>query len=101
MKFTYQAYRELLSLLKEERYEFRDYHTYSGCPHCVILRHDIDTSIGCALKMAQVEAEEQAKSTYFVLLTSDLYNAASAKSLAGLREIRALGMEIGLHTGNH
>lgn len=97
MEFTYRAYRELVVLLKEGGYSFRDYHDYQESQRCVILRHDIDTRVDSALKMAKLEAKEGVKSTYFVLLTSGLYNAASKESLAGLREIQALGMEIGLH----
>lgn len=41
MKFTYQAYRELLSLLREQGYAIRNYHDYEDAPRCVILRHDI------------------------------------------------------------
>lgn len=45
MKFTYDAYRSLLSLLRERGYAVRNYHNYADAPRCVILRHDIDTSL--------------------------------------------------------
>lgn len=97
MEFTYQAYRGLLTLLKEQGYAFTDYHAYEQHTRCVILRHDIDNSLPQALRLAELEAEEGVHSTWFVLLTSDFYNPASASSLSALRRIRELGHELGLH----
>ena len=97
MEFTYAAYRGLLTLLKEQGYTFTDYHAYEQHTRCVILRHDIDNSLPQAQRLAELEAEEGVKSTWFVLLTSDFYNPASASSLSALCRIRELGHEIGLH----
>lgn len=97
MHFTYEAYRNLIALLRQGGYTFTDYHRWQEEKRCVILRHDIDQSIEAALKLAQLEAKEDVCSTYFVLLTSDFYNVASAKSLQSLRAMHALGHEIGLH----
>lgn len=97
MEFTYAAYRGLLTLLKEQGYPFTDYHAYEQHPRCVILRHDIDNSLPQALRLAELEAEEGVKSTWFVLLRTDFYNPASAASQKALRRIRELGHEIGLH----
>lgn len=97
MKFTYEAYRGLLALLREQGYAFRDYHNYEDAPRCVILRHDIDTNLNQALKLAELEAEEGVRSTWFVLLRTDFYNVASKAGQAALRCIQALGHEIGLH----
>lgn len=97
MKFTYQAYRDMLSLLREQNYAFRQYHNYADCPRCVILRHDIDNSLEQAVKLAQTEAEAGVVSTYFVLLRTDFYNIASRAGLQAIRRIQALGHEIGLH----
>ena len=97
MEFTYQAYRELLTLLCEQGYGFTDYHRYGDKPRCVILRHDIDQSLSAAEAFAELEAGCGVTSTYFVLLRSDFYNAASRASLEALRHIWALGHEVGLH----
>lgn len=97
MKFTYEAYRDLLSLLREQGYAFRDYHSYADAPRCVILRHDIDTSLAQAVKLAELEAEEGVRSTWFVLLRTDFYNAASKYGQEALRHIQSLGHEVGLH----
>ena len=97
MQFTYAAYRELLKQLQDHGYGFATYHNYEKSDRCVILRHDIDNSIEAAIPMGRIEAERSAPSTFFVLLTGDFYNPASQKSLASLRELQAMGHEIGLH----
>lgn len=97
MEFTYRAYRELLSLLREQGYAIRGYHDYETAPRCAILRHDIDTSLPQAVRMAELEAEDGVRSTWFVLLRTDFYNAASKAGQEALRRILSLGHEIGLH----
>ena len=97
MNFTYASYRDLLSLLRERGYVFRSYHDYKDAPRCVILRHDIDTSLSQAVKLAELEAEEGVQSTWFVLLRTDFYNAFSKAGEEALDRIRSLGHEIGLH----
>lgn len=97
MEFTYAAYRELLSLLRERDFAFRNYHNYGDSPRSAILRHDIDTSLDQAVKLAELEAQEHVRSTWFVLLRTDFYNVASKAGQEALRHIRSLGHEIGLH----
>lgn len=97
MEFTYAAYRALLSLLREEGYSVRNYHNYADAPRCVILRHDIDTSLPRAVRLAELEAEEGVQSTWFVLLRTDFYNVFSRSGREALDRICSLGHEIGLH----
>ena len=87
----------LLALLRQGGYACTGYYDYQSHPRCVILRHDIDNSLPQALRLAEIEAEEGVKSTWFVLLRTDFYNPASAASQRILRRIRELGHEIGLH----
>lgn len=97
MKFTYNAYRGLLSLLREKGYSIRNYHSCADAPRCVILRHDVDTCLSQAVRLAELEAGEGVRSTWFVLLRTDFYNVFSKSGLEALRHIQALGHEIGLH----
>ena len=97
MKFTYTAYRDLLLLLREQDYAFCNYHNYGDAPRCVILRHDIDSSLDQAVRLAELEAEEGVRSTWFVLLRTDFYNIASKAGQDALLHIQSLGHEIGLH----
>ena len=97
MEFTYVQYEHLISLLRENRYTPTDYHEYARYPRCVILRHDIDTSLEQAVRLAELEARLDVKSTYFVLLRTSFYNTASKSAQKMLRRIHDLGHEIGLH----
>ena len=100
MEFTYSAYKGLIRLLKDEGYMVTNYHDYSACKEetdIVILRHDIDSCVEKACKMAQLEEELGIRSTYFVLVTSEFYNIAAKRNATMLREIHAMGHEIGLH----
>lgn len=97
MDFSLDGYRSLLGLLESHQYEFANYHDWIHRDRCVILRHDIDLSIDDSLVMARLERDLDINSTYFVLVTSDLYNAASKKNRRMLREIGEMGHEIGLH----
>lgn len=97
MEFTYGAYKELLTLLREHGYTFCNYHDYQGCDKSVIVRHDIDMDIEKAVKMAQIEMEMNVISTYFVLVTSNFYNIFSKENEGMLRKIHEMGHEVGLH----
>lgn len=97
MEFTYAAYRQLIALLKEYQYRCCGYFDHEGTDKRVILRHDIDYSVEHAVRLAEVEQEEGVRSTYFVLLRTDFYNPASKRVTDMLREIRAMGHEVGLH----
>ncbi len=97
MEFTYTAYRELISLLKQKDYQFCGYFDYADKDKCVIMRHDIDNSVEQAVRLAEVEREEGISATYFVLLKTDFYNPASKRVNDSLQAIRNMGHEIGLH----
>lgn len=97
MQFTYDSYRNLINILKENGYSFAEYSNYSDYSKCVILRHDIDMCIDSSLRLAEIEKECGVCSTYFVLLKTDLYNVASLKSLNAIRKILEMGHNVGLH----
>lgn len=61
------------------------------------LRHDVDLSLELAVEMARVEADLGVFSTYFVLISTEIYNPSSSRSRLLLSEISDLGHEIGLH----
>ncbi len=63
----------------------------------ILLRHDVDLSLDYALDMALLEKDHGIKSTYYILLHSNLYNAMSPEGTEKVREIRRAGHEIGLH----
>lgn len=97
MQFTYDAYRKLLKLLQSHGYECADYHNWEKFSRCVILRHDLDFDISRALEIAKIEASMKVRSTFFVLVHSDAYNALSFRNVDFLKSILHYGHAIGLH----
>ncbi len=97
MQFTYDSYVSLLHMLSETGYLIKGYHEQEYSEPCAILRHDIDYSIEKALVVAEIEQKEGVSSTYFVLVSSDLYNPLSRKYRDEIRHIISMGHEIGLH----
>ena len=78
MNFTYSDYRKLIALLWDNGYTFANYHDFEKHKRCIIMRHDVDNSLSQAVRLAELEEECGVQSTFFVLLRTDFYNAASA-----------------------
>ena len=97
MTFTYGAYCALIDLLKGREYPIVGYKEALDYHRCAILRHDVDTSLEKAAEMAEIEADKGVKATYFILLTTDFYNAASARGQKAVDRILAGGHDVGLH----
>jgi hypothetical protein len=94
--FTEDAYRELLKVARQ-RYAFRPFAEALETSSGVLWRHDIDISVHRALALARIEREEDVRATYFVHLHSNFYNALETEIVTRLRQIVALGHELGLH----
>jgi len=97
MKFTYKAYRSMLSNIQNNGYIFTDYHNMDLYEKAVILRHDVDFSPQKALKIAEIEHAMGVKSTYFVLLSTNFYNICSKEINDIFSKIVKYGHAIGLH----
>jgi hypothetical protein len=95
--FNLDAYRTLLSELRDRGYECRSYDNVDPQARHLILRHDIDISLDAALPIADIEHSISVKAYYFVLLRTEMYNPFSAKATAALSRLMALGHEVGLH----
>jgi len=95
--FTEAGYRDLVRLARSRFAfaSFRDYRT--APPQSVLWRHDLDFSVHRALACARIEADEDARATYFLLLHSTFYNALEEGIVRRMREILDLGHELGLH----
>jgi hypothetical protein len=93
--FTEDRYREMLATARRA-YSFEPFGTTSEKPH-VLWRHDVDFSPHRALRLAQIEAEEGVRATYFLYLHSELYNLLEADVFACIRSIVELGHWLGLH----
>jgi hypothetical protein len=63
----------------------------------LFLRHDVDLSLDAAVRMAELEAEESANATYFLMTESVFYNLDSREGVTTLERLRSLGHRVGLH----
>jgi hypothetical protein len=94
--FSLAHYRELLRCTKEGGYRWAG---FDRAPEHgdLILRHDVDLSLGAAIAMAEVEAEEGAWATYFLMTRSVFYNLASSEGERAIARLRELGHRIAHH----
>ena len=93
--FTEKHYVTLIKLAKK-KYLFEPFTTKTDEPH-VLWRHDIDSSVHRALKLAKIEKKLGVKSTYFLRLHSEWYNLFEKEVYDKINDIIKLGHYIGLH----
>ena len=94
--FTLDHYREILRAARDGGYRFAGFDAPPARGD-LLLRHDVDLSLEAALAMAELEAEEDATTTYLLMTRSVFYNLASREGEAALERLRALGHHVGLH----
>ncbi len=94
--FDLDHYRELLRAARKGGYRFATFDT-DPQEGDLLLRHDVDLSLDAALRLAELEAQEGATSTYFLMTESVFYNLASLEGRRALERLRELGHRIGLH----
>jgi hypothetical protein len=94
--FELVHYRELLDAARRGGYRFRffDAEPQRGD---LFLRHDVDLALEAAVQLAELEAEEGVRATYFLMTESVFYNLASSEGRAALALLRGLGHRVGLH----
>ena len=93
--FTEKHYTDILNEAKKH-YKFIFFGMPSDTPH-ILLRHDLDTSVYRALKLARIERKCGVLSTYFLRLHSDFYNPLEKETHSMMRAIIDMGHRIGLH----
>ena len=93
--FTEEHYINIIKLAKK-KYSFESFTTKTKKPH-VLWRHDVDSSIHRALKLAKIEKKLKVKSTYFLRLHSEWYNIFEKEVYEKINKIIKLGHFIGLH----
>jgi hypothetical protein len=94
--FSLGHYRDLLRAASEGGYRWSGFDRAPE-PGEVILRHDVDLSLDAALAVAEVEAEEGAWSTWFLMTRSSFYNLASTEGERALARLQELGHRVGHH----
>lgn len=94
--FALEHYGDLLTAAGDGGYRFAFFDA-DPAPGELYLRHDVDLSLDAALKMAELEIEHGAFSTYFLMTQSVFYNLASPEGLRAINRLRELGHRVGLH----
>lgn len=99
MNFTFDSYINLINLIRDNGYQIVDYDNYGDYKdqRCCILRHDIDYDIKKAFEMSEIETKNNIYSTWFVIISGDLYNPFSANNISMLRRMTESGHKLGLH----
>ena len=94
--FSLEHYAELLRAARAGGYEYAGFDRTLE-PGELILRHDVDLSLDAALAVAELEAREDAWSTWFLMTRSVFYNLASQEGVAAIERLRALGHRVAHH----
>ena len=87
MKFTFDSYKNLISKILQKGYTLTNYSDYQKHEMPCILRHDVDMDLQMAEKFAKFETDNNIKSTYYILLSSELYNVCSKRSTESISNI--------------
>jgi len=101
MIYCPESYIALLEHIRSQGYRFaagyHDWDSASDEPQ-VILRHDIDVSLGLAVRMAMLDRELGIPSIFFAMLRSPHYNIYATQTRAALEMIVGSGEHrLGLH----
>ena len=94
--FSLEHYGDLLAAARQGGYRWAG---FDRAPETgdLILRHDVDLSLAAAVRLAEVEAEAGAWSTWFVMTRSVFYNLDSHEGDAAIERLRALGHRVAHH----
>ncbi len=94
--FELAHYRELLGAARTGGYRFAGFDREPAAGD-LLLRHDVDLSLPAAVELAELEADEGAWATYFLMRESVFYNLDSEEGRWALERLRTLGHRVGLH----
>ena len=93
--FTERGYTAALAAAAA-RYRFEPFGTGAAEPH-VLWRHDVDVSMHRAVALAEIEARQGVRSTWFLSLHSAFYNLLEREMTELALRLASLGHWIGLH----
>lgn len=101
-RLSRQLYVDFLAKARERGFAFVRFQDFlpdaDALPSCYIaLRHDVDFAPAYSLEMAELEHAAGIVSTFHVLVDGQFYNALDRAIIRQIRQINALGHEVGLH----
>jgi hypothetical protein len=94
--FTLDHYRALLEAAQAGGYRLAGFDRPPE-PGDLIIRHDVDLSLAAAVRVAEVEADAGAWSTWCLMTRSVFYNLESEEGEWAITRLRALGGRIAHH----
>jgi hypothetical protein len=95
--FGPESYKKMIKNLADKGFQASlDWNTPSA-NNKLLLRHDIDFSVEHAYKLAIIEADLDVRSTFFFMLTSNMYNLMSRRNCDLISDIRDMGHKIAIH----
>lgn len=94
--FTEQAYRGYVRRARRG-WPMLTFDQASAAERGCLWRHDVDLSVHRALRLAEIEAEEDVTSTWFLTPRSPFYNLLEPDIVAKVKAILAMGHRLGLH----
>jgi hypothetical protein len=94
--FSLDHYRDLLRAARAGGYRWAGFDRAPE-PGDLLLRHDVDLSLAAALAVAEVEADEGAWSTWFLMTRSVFYNLDSPEGEAAVARLREQGHRVAHH----
>ena len=96
-KFSYKEYVSIIENIINN-YNVVDYTDVNeNTKSFAIIRHDIEFSLYRALNLAKIDHTLGIKSSFFVQLRNNCYNALSKENLSIINQISKLGHYIGAH----
>lgn len=94
--FSFEHYREILTLIKERGYKSTFYDEDAEGKQ-IIIRHDVDLDLDSALEISKIEAELGMKAVYFIWIGAPFYNIFENRYKNIIEQIINEGHEIGVH----
>lgn len=96
--FSFSYYEEMLREAMRQGFRISSFSDFNeSFSKTVILRHDVDYTLDGLIDMAKIEHDLGCSASYLFRVHAHEYNLFSCVTWSIVREIRALGHEIGLH----
>jgi len=98
--FSLSHYIETILEYKNAGYKLiqvKDLHTINNDDKYLLIRHDVDLSLGAAELLAVQEHINDIRTSYYILLYSPIYNTLAPDNIARIRQIAKYDHQIGLH----